>query len=253
MDVTKQLLALFLVEKQLRGLQARLGSADRFLKEQTSQLSQLDAKIAAAEAQFKQIQVLAGDAEGEMARLDARMGTLREQMNAAQTNKEYKAFLTEVNTLKAERDRHEQTALEQMTKADAFKAQLADLRAQREEREKLRVVAQNERTTREGEIAGRLSELKSERATAAQDIPKPALSMLERLLETRGEEAMAPIDVQDKKRHEFTCGSCQMSLPVETFSGLLNNGKLTTCVSCGCILYIDEEVAKSMTPAASKR
>ncbi len=253
MDVTKQLLALFLVEKQLRGLQSRLGSADRFLKEQTTQLGQIDAKLGAAESQARQMQVQVSDAEGEMARLDARMATLRAQMDKAQTNKEYKAFLTELNTMKAERDRVEEGALEQMTKADTVKAQISELRALREEREKLRAVAENERRTRESEISGRLSELRAERAAATQGIPKNALSLLERLLETRGEEAMAGIEVQDRKRHEFTCGSCQMSLPVETFSGLMNSGKLTTCVSCGCILFIDEEVAKSMLPAASKR
>jgi len=253
MDVTKQLLALFLVEKQLRGLQSRLGSADRFLKEQAAQLGQIDASLAAAESQVRQITVVTKDAEGEMARLDARMGTLRAQMDNAQTNKEYKAFLTELNTLKAERDRIEQGALEHMTKADGLKAQVAELNAKRDEREKLRTVAENERRTREAEISGRVNELKAERAAATQGIPKSALTLLERLLETRGEEAMAGIEVQDRKRHEFTCGSCQMSLPVETFSGLMNNGKLTTCVSCGCILFIDVEVAKSMQPAASKR
>ncbi len=253
MDVTKQLLSLFVVEKQLRGLQSRLGSADRFLKEQTSQLAQIDTKLAATEGQLRQLQVQTGDAEGEMARLDARMAVLREQMNSTNTNKEYKAILTEVNTLKAERDRHEQTALEQMTKIDAIKGQVALLKEEREQREKMKKVAENDRRTRESEIAGRVSELKAERAAAAQGISKSSLALLERLLETRGEEAMAPIEVQDKKRHEFTCGSCQMSLPVETFSGLMNNGKFTTCVSCGCILYIEEEVAKSMMPAASKR
>ena len=64
---------------------------------------------------------------------------------------------------------------------------------------------------------------------------------------------MAPIEEQDRKRHEMTCGSCMMSVPVETLSALLSGSRLIRCVSCGCILYMEKELAALMQPAASKR
>lgn len=253
MDVTAKLLRVFLVEKQIRGLQTRLKAAERFLNEQTSQVAQLDTKKASIEVQLKQLSAVAKQAEGEVARLDARMATIRDQMNGAQTNKEYKAFLTELNTFKLEKDKAEQSALEAMTKVDELRKQAGEIDTQRSEREKLRVVAVAERDARAAEIKDRLDELTKERVALTADVPADSLRMLERLVNTRGEDAMAPIEIQDRKRHEFTCGSCQMSLPLDTVSGLMSKGKLTTCVSCGCILYLGEEEAKSLQPAANKR
>src|SRR3954469_19618533 len=103
MSVTESLLRVFRVDQQLQGLQSRLRAAERFLGEQTKQLQTLDSKREALASQLKQSQVAVANHEGEMARIDARIEQLREQMNAARTNKEYKAFLTEVNTLKADR------------------------------------------------------------------------------------------------------------------------------------------------------
>jgi len=72
-----------------------------------------------------------------------------------------------------------------------------------------------------------------------------------RLVETLDDEAMAPIEIQDRKRHEFTCGACMMSLPVETMSSLMASGEITRCVSCGCVLYLEESNREAMT--AGKR
>lgn len=251
MHVTSKLLKVFVVDKQLRGLQTRLKASERFLAEQTDLLAQIESKRAGVESQIRLVTVAAADQEGEVKRLDARMAVLREQMNSAQTNKEYKAILTELNTIKAGRDRFEQVALEQMAKADALKTQLADLAAQKEERQQVKGVAAGECKSRAAEIKDRVEQLTAQRAELVAQVPKSAMAMLERLLETRGDEAMASVEVQDRKRHEFTCGACQMSLPIDTVSGLMVDGKITPCVSCGCLLYIDETTMKAMQPAES--
>lgn len=253
MDLTAKLLKVYLVDKQLRGLQSRLRAAERFHTDQSTQLQQIDTKKGSLESQLRQMQAVIADNEGEMKRLDERMATIREQMNTAQTNKEYKAFLTEMNTFKAERDRLETSALEQLTKAEELKKQVTELSGQREEREQVQKVAAGEKTQRADEIKDRVEELKNQRKLATADVPPDVLAKLELLIKQRGDEAMAPIEVQDRKRHEYTCGSCMMSLPVESVSGLMSSGKLTFCVSCQCILYLDEEAAKAMQPAASKR
>lgn len=253
MDVTAQLLRLFQVDKQYRGLQTRLNAAEKFLSEQTKQHADITAKASLCEAQIKQLTAVVANHEGETKRLDARMETIRGQMNAAQTNKEYKAFLTEVNTIKAERDRYETQALESMAKVDEIKKQLETLVAQRSERERVKTVALQERDARSAEIKDRLAELKTQRDTFTKGIDAATLTIFERLVTTKGDEAMAPVEIADRKRHEYNCGSCMMSLPIETVSGLLSGGRLTRCVSCSSILYLQEEDAKAFQPAASKR
>lgn len=253
MDVTSKLLRVFLVDKQLRGLQSRLHTAEKFLGEQDKHLQQIEGKRAALEAQIRQLKVTVADAESQTKGIDDRMAHLRDQMGAAKTNKEYKAFLTELNTHKADRDSLETSTLEQMAKLDELKKQLAEFDSQRSEREKMKSVAGGERDTREAEIKDRVAELKAQRAQLAAEVPAEALKMLEKLIHEREDDAMAPLEEHDRRRHEYTCGSCMMALPVEKLSALLSNGRITHCPSCGCLLYLEAELAKQLTAPASKR
>jgi uncharacterized protein len=256
MDVTAKLLRVFQVDKQLRGLQQRLSQAETFLNAQNKELATIDGQRGAIEAQLKVNTAQAADLEGEMARLDARMTTIRTQMESAQTNKEYKAFLTEINTFKADRDGLETKALEIMSKSDELKKQLAELDGRRSERQQVQKVAAGERDARFKEIETRLNELKAERVKLAAEVPQDVMQMFDRLVQQRGDDAMGPVEVQDRKRHEYTCGVCMMSIPIDGVSGLMSSGRLTRCKSCECILYLDEEAKKAMTAptkAASKR
>ncbi len=252
MDVTSKLVRLFQVEKQIRGLRSRLDSAERFLAEQTRELAALDAKRSTVENQVKSLAVTASDSEGEMKRLDARIASIREQMNTAQTNKQYQAFLVEVNNFKTDRDKAETAALEAMAKVEEARKQLEELQKAREQRDQVRKVAAAERDTRHQEIQTRLNELEGQRQGLAQTVPPEAMTMLTMLLKSRGEEAMAPVQVHDRKRHEYTCGACQMSIPIEAVSALLSKGSLTKCVSCQCILFLDEEATRALQPPAAR-
>lgn len=252
MSVTEKLLRVFRVDQQLAGLQSRLKAAEKFLGDQSKQLQDIESKRDLIQAQLKQIQLVVADHEGEMARLDARTETLREQMNSAKTNKEYKAFLTELNTLKADRGQHETTALEQMTKADALKKQLAELDALRNDRDKVRQVAAGDRDKRADEIKDRLTQLRAEREKLVSEVPADALKLYAEQLRTKGDEAMAPVEELDRRHHEYHCGSCQMTLPIETVAALIKSQVVTRCVSCGCILYIDKATADTVQPAAKR-
>lgn len=252
MSVTEKLLRLFRVDQQLGGLQARLHGAERFLDEQTRQLHQIEAKRDAVAAQLKQLQAVAANHEGEVARLDAKMAAIREQMNAAKTNKEYKAFLTEINTFKADRDRAEEAALTQMTKADELRAQQAELEKQRLERDKVRAIAAEDRDKRAEEIKDRVAELKKQREALAGEVPGEALRVYTDGFRKLGDEVMAHVDELDRRAHEYTCGSCNMIVTPQTLNQLLKGDIVTTC-KCGSILYIEQEVAKGVHLAGSKR
>jgi predicted nucleic acid-binding Zn-ribbon protein len=256
MSVTESLLRVFRVDQQLAGLQSRLRAAERFLDEQTRQLTQIESKRDGVTQQLKQTQAVVADHEGEMKRLDAKVESLREQMNSARTNKEYKAFLTEMNTFKADRSAAETAALEHMTKVDELKKQVGEFDTQRAEREKLRKVAEDDRAKKADEIKDRLAQLKAERDTLAKDVPADAMKLYLDLVRRKGDEAMAPVQELDRRSHDYTCGACQMTVPVETVSALIRSaaGKapVVQCHSCGCILYIEKETAEALQPGAKR-
>lgn len=256
MSITERLLRVFRVDQQLRGLQSRLDGAQRFLDEQTRQLQQIDSRKDAINIQLRQIQAAIGDHEGEMARIDARLEKQRDQMNTAKTTKEYKALLTEVNTLKADRGKLETQALEQMSKSDELKKQLEELETQRADRERMQKVASEDRAKRAEEIKDRLSELKAQREKFISDVPGDVLTLYTALLRQKGDEAMAPVEELDRRRHEYTCSACQMAVPMETVSTLISGANagapVTRCVSCGSILYLDKESAERLQPKTKR-
>ncbi len=252
MNVTLKLLRVFRVDQQIRGLQSRLRAAERFLGEQIKQLSDIDSKLVSITGQLRQLKASTSNTGGEVERIDAHVAELRDRMNLAKTNKEYKALLTEVNTFKERKTAMEESQLEQMEKVEQLEAQLIELEAAKVERSKLRDVAEQDRAKRSDEIKDRLAELVREREQLVADVPADALNIYTKLVEERGDEAMAPLEVIDRKRHEYICGSSMMSVPMETAMSLMA-GKLTLSPNDGCILYLTEEMSKSLSASAAKK
>ncbi len=251
MSVTHQLLAVFRVDKEISGLQSRLTASERFLTEQTRKLAEIGAQAESLNTQIRQLKASTANAEGESERIKGHIDELREKMNNSTSNKEYKALLSEVNNLKEQRSVFDEQAIEQLEKVDELGKQLEELEAAKTEREKMREVAENDRQQRADEIAGKLAELREKRERLVGDVPKNALVVYEELLESRGEDAMAPLEIIDRKRHEYVCSSSMMSVPVEVAASLIQ-GKLTLSPNDGCILYLTEEDEEALAGAFKK-
>ena len=247
MSVTKQLLDVFRVDKLLRGLRSRLEAAERFLSQQAAQLAELEKQKTTLETQAKQLKATIANEEGEAARLEARIAIIREQMNSAKTAKEYNAFLTELNTYKDQKGQFEEKTLGAMSKVEEIDKTLSTIAAQHGERVKIVGTARSDRDLRESEIKDRVAELQAQRDTLTAAMPAKELNMLEQLIKARGDEAMAPIEVLDRRAHEGSCSACMMAVPVEAVSALMG-GKLVTCPNCRCILYIEEETFAKKKP-----
>ncbi|MFG0327976.1 MAG: zinc ribbon domain-containing protein [Phycisphaerales bacterium JB037] len=251
MTVTDSLLKVFQVDEQIEGLRSRLTAAERFLKAQSAQVDELTAKKRALESQLRQLSATAADREGEADTIQARIDKLRAQMNEAKTNKEYQAFLVEVNTLKADKSKIDSQALEQLEQIDALKAEIAGIDEQVAEKNRIVEVARSDRDQREAEIRDRLNELEGKRDALADSLPGPVLqSYRERRRRHEGDEVMAPVEVQDFRRHEFTCGSCMMNIPMEIVMSLLT-GQLNNC-SCGVFLYLENDLSEKLSASARK-
>jgi len=252
MSVTTQLYGLFMTDKKIRGLRSRLDQAERFLKAQIHQLGEIEKARDATRGQRRQLQASIKNNEVEIAGIETHIEELRERMNTAGTNKEYKATLTEVNTFKEKKAALEEQVLAQMEQAEALSAQVAELETAHAERERVKAVAEVDRQTRSDEIAGTLAELKEKRETQAGQVPGDALGVYEQLLIERGDDAMAPLEILDAKRHEYVCGSSMMSVPVETAISLLS-GKLTLSPNNGCILYLEPEIEERLLASTGKK
>ena len=251
MTVTERLLRVFRVDRQIDGLRSRLRAAERFLEQQNQQIEQIGQRRAALESQLRQLMAAQAEAEGESAQIEEHITVLRERMNTAKTNKEYKAILAEVNTFKGKKEELDTRAIGMLEKIDQIKHQQAELSEQAKERTRVRKVAESDRAERAEEIREKLAELEAQRDELMRNVPDAVQTTYADLVERLEDDAMAQIEIADRKRHEFHCGACMMLLPVEAMSGLLSHGRLTQCPSCGCILYVEETDRETMS--SSKR
>lgn len=248
MTVTGKLLRVYHVDCQLTGLRSRLTGAEKFLAEQERQLKELSEARSKLVQDIKRRKAQVADRENEAAVIEGRIETSRERMNSANNNKEYKALLLEVNELKEAKSQQEGETLGLMEELEKLQAQETEIVAKCEEREKMRGVAKASRDEKEEEIRDRLEELSGKRGELAGDVPGDVMAAYTQLFEQRGSEAMAPLQELDRKRHEFSCGSCMMAVPLDLLSSLMSHGNLTRCVSCGVILYVEDALAEAMTP-----
>jgi DNA-directed RNA polymerase subunit RPC12/RpoP len=53
---------------------------------------------------------------------------------------------------------------------------------------------------------------------------------------------MSPLEKPDRRREEYVCGACQMSLVVDVYNRLHSRDELVTCTSCGRLLFIPEDL-----------
>ena len=61
--------------------------------------------------------------------------------------------------------------------------------------------------------------------------------------------ALAEIEEQDRRRMEYTCGACFMSLPIQVVNATLTaQDKPVTCSSCGRILFAKAELKEALIP-----
>lgn len=246
MALTDALRELFLIDQQVRGLESRMEGARRHVAAQQTKLDQLTRQQNTLLDQLRQVQAAEAGFEKEAAALDEKISRLREQMNSVKTNKEYSALLVEVNTFKADKAKHEEKALELLTQVDGLKKQVEQVAGQLAEVQKIKELGERDLGARRAEVGEQLDEVRRRRTAAAANVPGEALSLFEKLSDSTEGEAMAPVQLDDPRRMEFTCGGCYMSVPPEVVNRLYAAEKLVQCPSCRRILFLEDSVKEAM-------
>lgn len=247
MSLQTALQELYLVDQQVRGLESRADGARRQVQVQQAKIAQLQQQIKELNDQLKAAQAAEANHENEANTVEARITKLRDQMNSAKTNKEYSAFLVEVNTLKAEKSKFEDKALEIMGNIDKLKAQIQQVTEKIAEQEKIKKVADADLAARTAEVADRLVQTKAKRVEAAAKVPADALKVFDQLLHSMDGEALAPVHQEDKRVMEFTCGGCFIVIPAERVNKLYRHpDELVHCPNCSRILYLESDMKQAI-------
>jgi len=242
MPLIEELHKLYQIDSQLRALRSRVDSAQRYLDIQTRELEALTARKAELEQRRKHHQANIGNLESEAQSIDAKLEKLRGDLNSAVNNKQYTTVLSELNTAKEQRSQVEDKTLAEMESIEQLDAELEELESKISERSKVRDVASAQLQERQADVGERLAELEQERAEAAEHIPPREMQTFDSLADMYEGEAMAPVEEISRRNREYSCGVCNMQIPFEQVSALMNNpDTVVCCVSCHRILYMADE------------
>ncbi|MDX1681696.1 MAG: C4-type zinc ribbon domain-containing protein [Phycisphaeraceae bacterium] len=248
MSLQDDLVNLFKLDKQVRDLRAGLDAAQNRLKVQEDRLERAQEKRDELEQQSKQVRAEAADLEGQAEQIEEHIEEQREKMNQATNNKEYSALLVEVNTQKIDKERLEEEALQKLTRADELKEELEAAEQAVTDQEQLVESAEQDVKERKDAIGDRLETLTAERDEAAEKIPEDVLAIFQKLANDYEGESMAGITEHNRRRMEYHCGGCHLSLPVERVSAVMSQTEeITQCPSCNRILFLDPELKAEMT------
>jgi len=155
------------------------------------------------------------------------------QLNTISTNDAYKAMLREIEGLKADRSRIEDTILELSYAQDEMAERIAGARKDVDAARKEHDLRQAELGQQSGLIEQEIDTLRAQRGTHLEGVDRDTLAAYDRILGHRGGRALAVV----RDRH---CQGCQMQLTLQEVNLLMGAKELLTCRTCSRILYMDE-------------
>lgn len=242
-------------DQRVREAQARLDAATKDVRIQERKVHDLDEKHKLASARLMESQSRQGQLDLDLKTRDAHIEKLRTQQQNAKNNKEYQAFLVEINTEKVDRAKVEEELLKVMEQVEKGQTETKDLSALVEaERGKLESM-RTQITDKIAALQAEIDALKPERDAAAAAVPSKAREVYDRLADRFDGEAMAPITKPDRRREEYVCGACHMELVIDVYNKLHSRDDIVVCPSCRRILFIPNDLPPEVAikKAAPKR
>lgn len=234
------LLQLQAVERDLTQVRRRLNTRKGAVAIQQKKIDHLRADAAALHDKSLARRKDADSFELDLKQKEAQVQKLRTALNAAKSNKEYAAYLTEINTHKADNAKLEEEVLKIMAEVDAIKADSAKIQVQIDAEEARLAEVQKSSGDEIDRLTKMLDQLSARRAEAVKDVSPEALATFERMSQSYEGEAMAVIEVHGKRPpFDYVCGGCFMTLNAEHANVLRTRDEIRTCDNCKRILYIE--------------
>jgi predicted nucleic acid-binding Zn-ribbon protein len=229
---------------QLQELDSKIRLHDREESTYPAEIRKIEAEITRLEEEFQQEVSKIETLEKERRQRERDLETAGDQIKKIQgrlhevkTNKEYQAFLSEIDHLKEKMDQYEVDIIEHLDEVDNLKEAL-------KEKEKAYFEEKGKLETRKAELEGKLKHLpddlrvlKERRDHLAKGIPAPLLKRYTTLLEKRGGLAV----VYAVKE---ICQGCHMNIPPQLFNQVQRAEEIYTCPHCNRILVPEEEAGK---------
>ncbi len=230
---------------RLQELESKIRMHDRqeasFPQEIEKIQAEIDRRAEAFQREVEEIETLEKERRQKERDLEAAAEQIKKiqgRLTEVKTNKEYQAFLTEIDHLKEKMDQYEVEIIERLEQVDNLRGTLKGKeRIYLEEKEKL----ETQKTELEEKLAHLpedLKGLKARREDLEKKIPPDLLKRYRTLLEKRAGIAVV------FARNEI-CQGCHMNIPPQLYNQVQKCEQILTCPHCNRILVPFEETGKT--------
>lgn len=201
----------------------------------------LNDQLTAALQHYEQSKLATSKIEAARKNLENKVKSLETQIAKFQTqqfetkkNEEFQALGHEIENAKSEIVKLEDQELELMEQYEAAKTDLAKEAAKADELKKHAAASIDTIKKRTASLEARTGEIQNEITELEKDIEPPLLSRYRRLLTSKGDLAIVPL------QHGASCGGCHMQVTHQTAISTKASIEITTCEHCGRILYPEQ-------------
>jgi predicted nucleic acid-binding Zn-ribbon protein len=216
------------LRKEIESLPKQVAEIERKLEAHTRKLD-VDRNALVSNAKERKVR------EDDIKVQEQKMSKLRDQMQSAKTNEQFRAFQNEISYCEGEIRKAEDRILELMGEAEPLEKNAKIAEAALKE-EKTKVDAEKDRAQkRTAEDKQFLEQAMEERQKIAATISAQTLSQYERIRKRWNGVAVAIAT-------DGRCAACQMKLRPQFFQDLKHAERLVFCESCGRILVYNPEV-----------
>ncbi|HZZ41872.1 MAG TPA: C4-type zinc ribbon domain-containing protein [Tepidisphaeraceae bacterium] len=236
------LVKLYQTELALREAQGRLDAASKNVRVQERRVSDLTEKLRVAQQQLMAQQARSGNLDLDIKSRDERIEKLRTQQANAKNNKEYQAFLVEINTEKVDKGKSEDEQMKVMETIQNDQGSIKDMTAQLEGEKGRLATMRSEITETIARLQAEVGALQPARDQASAAVPQRARQEFDRLSDRFEGEVLSALYRPDPRREEYVCSACMMDLVLDVYNRLHTRDEMVFCPSCRRMLYIPADL-----------
>jgi uncharacterized protein len=174
--------------------------------------------------------------ELEIKTKEAELQKYQQQMMSIKTNKEYDALVAQIDAVKSEISVMKQQETETMEIIDKLEQEIPDFTKKNSEIKVNNSKQLEVLQAKIDSIGDTMSGKESEREAILSKIPRPTVSIYERVRKGKGGAAVVVV----KRR---SCSSCNKALTPKKVQEIRRSDRINTCESCGRMLYWDDDIS----------
>jgi predicted nucleic acid-binding Zn-ribbon protein len=221
------------IHRQRTDLRGRIDRGPRQIKAGEAMVNQAASEVDDIRSRLKKATVAADEKQLQLKSREMRIEELERKLNTAASNREFSTLKEQIAADKQANSVLSDEILEALEHIDTIEANLQTAQAdwakqQQEQQQRVQDVE-----SKLGDLAQELQRVEAELAETEKEIPAGMLADYKRLTDTKGEEALAPVDGD-------SCGGCYQTLTTNHIDQL-RMSRLIRCPNCNAFLYFPED------------